>query len=80
MFTQFMYAALLAPVMTSRSSACLRMLADVPNAYEDALWIIRRLASFMILMSPAIKITDAAEHANPSQTVTTVALWFFNVL
>ena len=71
-----MYACFDADVMTSRSSACLRRSAALPDAYGDhALWIMISDAPFTMRSSPAMKTTDAIEHAKPSHTVRTCALW-----
>ena len=66
--------------MTSRSSAALRSSLALPEAFVQALWTISRLAGFMTRSSPAMNTTDAAEQAKPSQTVRTLAGWFFRLL
>jgi len=55
-------------------SARSRMSSAVPNPCALAWWIIRRDASRMTRREPAMKITDAIEHAKPSQTVVTSAV------
>ena len=76
MLTRSRYAALLRAVMASMSSASLRRsLAFTPYALVHALWIISSDALDMSRSSPAMKMTDAMEHANPSHVVTTFALW-----
>ena len=60
--------------MVSMSSAVFRSCAALPIATVHALWIIRSDAGCITRLSPAMKTTDAALHANPSQIVTIWAL------
>ena len=56
------------------------MSSELPIATVHGLWIISRDASFMIRRVPAIKMTEAMEHAKPSQTVVTFMPLFLIVL
>ena len=50
------------------------MSSAVPNPPALAWWIIRSDASRMTRRVPAMKITDAMEHAKPSHMVVTSAV------
>ena len=62
--------------MASMSSASLRRSAAfTPKADVQALCTISIEVGYTIRSSPAMKTTDAMEHALPSHVVVTRALW-----